>query len=129
MVYNYAKELQGNKDKYIMKYISEVVKKSVDLDLITLDDLYKRKEEEIVNIFRENFSSFLVFENSSELIGSDSVVENTFYISFSTKKRNVIPLLGNVRINEINSTAKDIYLELDNYCDYKFAYIDGINKI
>ena len=129
MVYNYAKELQGNKDKYIMKYISEVVKKSVELNLITIDDLYTKKEEELVNIFRENFSSFLIFENSRELIGSDSVVENTFYISFSTKKRNVIPLLGDVRINEVSTVAKDIYLDLDNYCDCKFAYIEGINKI
>ena len=129
MVYNYAKELQGNKDKYIMKYISEVVKKSVELNLITINDLYTKKEEELVNIFKENFSSFLIFENSRELIGSDSVVENTFYISFSTKKRNVIPLLGDVRIDEVSTVAKDIYLDLDNYCDCKFAYIEGINKI
>ncbi len=26
MVYNYAKDLQGNTDKYIMKYISKIVK-------------------------------------------------------------------------------------------------------
>ena len=69
-----------------MKYISEVVKKSVELNLMTINDLYTKKEEELVNIFKENFSSFLIFENSRELIGSDSVVENTFYISFSTKK-------------------------------------------
>ena len=112
-----------------MKYISEVVKKSVELNLITINDLYTKKEEELVNIFKENFSSFLIFENSRELIGSDSVVENTFYISFSTKKRNVIPLLGNDRIDKVNSVAKRIYLDLDNYCDCKFAYIEGINKI
>ncbi len=35
MVYNYAKELQGNTDKYVMKYISEVVKLSFERKLLS----------------------------------------------------------------------------------------------
>ena len=50
MVSIYAKELQGNKDKYVMKYISELVKKASEKRLITLDDLYSKKEEEIVQV-------------------------------------------------------------------------------
>ena len=43
MVYNYAKELQGNTDKYVMKYVSEIVKLAVQRNLISLEDLYTKK--------------------------------------------------------------------------------------
>ena len=123
----YSKQIYSgiseNKEEFSVTYSRETDSN------ITIEDLYIKKEKELVNVFKENFSSFSIFENSEELIGSDNIVDNTFYISFSTKKRNVIPLLGNERIDEINSTAKDIYKDLDNYCDYKFAYIEGINKI
>lgn len=39
MVFIYAKELQSNRDKYTMKYISEVVKIAFEKKLITLEDL------------------------------------------------------------------------------------------
>ncbi len=55
MVYNYAKELQGNTDKFVMKYISEIVKLSLKKELISLEDLYIKKEEELCSIFKENF--------------------------------------------------------------------------
>lgn len=55
MVYNYAKELQSNTDKYVMKYISEIVKMSFEKNLISLDDLYIKQEKELCNIFSKNF--------------------------------------------------------------------------
>lgn len=51
MVYNYAKELQGNTDKYIMKYVSEIVKLAFERKFISLEDLYTKKEKEIYDIF------------------------------------------------------------------------------
>lgn len=34
MVYIYAKELQGNTDKYIMKFVSEIVKMAFEKNLL-----------------------------------------------------------------------------------------------
>lgn len=48
MVMVYATELQGNKDKYVMKYISEVVKLAIQNNLISLHDLYRKKEQDIM---------------------------------------------------------------------------------
>ena len=61
MVYNYAKELQGNTDKFVMKYISEIVKLSFEKNLISLDDLYIKQEKELCNIFSKNFYSTPAF--------------------------------------------------------------------
>ncbi len=132
MVYVYAKELQGNKDKYVMKYISELIKSAFQKGLITLDDLYTKKESEIVDILSNSFKSWEHFKIAKKVNG-DEIKPNQFFISFEIKKRNVIPLLltknGVVRINEISNFANKIYLRLDEFKDKKYAYIKEIYQI
>ena len=133
MVYNYAKELQGNKDKYIMKYVSELVKSAVSKKLITLEDLYTKKEEEICNIFKNNFSSWKIFNETNLLVNTEIKPENNFYISFETKKRNTIPLVKDKdkakRIIDMSTNSKKIYDELKEYKDSKYAYVEKIKEI
>lgn len=133
MVYCYAKELQGNTDKFVMKYISEIVKLSVKRKLISLEDLYRIKEENLCSIFDKNFLSWKIFNETSNLIRTDNAPNNRFYISFETKKRNTIPLVhtesGDKRIIEISNVALNIYDELKQYKDSTYAYIEKIEKI
>lgn len=130
MVYNYAKELQGNTDKYVMKYISEIVKLALERKIISLEDLYSKKEETICNIFNKNFKSWKKFNNATILTRTNNLPKNDFFISFETKKRNTIPLvytsIGNKRINTISDNTKKQYNELNTYKDTKYAYIEDI---
>jgi len=132
-VYNYAKELQGNKDKYVMKYISELVKKSVEKKLITIEDLYVKKEEEICNIFNQNFISWKKFNKANNLMKTEKKPNNQFYISFETKRRNTIPLVytedGDKRIVEVSNVAKNFYHKLKEYKDTTYAYVEEIKTI
>lgn len=132
MVYNYAKELQGNTDKFVAKYISEIVKLSFKKELISIEDLYMKKEEEICSIFDKNFISWKIFKETSNLIRTDKEPNNRFYISFETKKRNALPLVhtadGDKRIIEVSNTAKNIYEELEKYKDSTYAYIKKIKN-
>lgn len=132
MVYLYAKELQSNTDKYIMKYVSEIVKSSLENNLICLDDLYSKKEDEIVDIFARNFISWKQFNEADKLINTNEK-PNNFYICLETKKRNVIPLLktncGNKRITDVSLFASSIYSLLDSYKDTKYAYVNSIIKV
>lgn len=133
MVFNYAKELQGNTDKYVMKYISEIVKLAFEKDLISLEDLYMKKEKDICHILASNFSSWEKFSEAQELIRTEEEPVNRFYISFETKKRNTIPLVhtetGNKRIVEVYNHARNKYEELKEYKDSKYAYINDIEKL
>ena len=90
MVYRYATEFQSNNDKYVMKYISELIKLAIDRKLISLEDLYTMKESEICNIFDNNFNTWKHFKNIKYLINSNNLPNNTFYISFDTKRRYVM---------------------------------------
>lgn len=133
MVYNYAKELQGNTDKFVMKYISEIVKLSFKRKLITLEDLYMKKEEEICSIFNKNFLSWKKFKETSKLIGTDKKPNNKFYISFETKKRNTFPLVhtadGDKRIIEVSNNARNIYDKLKQYKESTYAYVEAIKNL
>ena len=132
MVSVYAKELQGNRDKYVMKYISELVKKASEKGLISLDDLYSKKESEIIQVFENNFSSWAIFNSADNLVCTNNKPDY-FYISFDTKKRNTVPLVKTdvaaKRITEILSSARTIYEDIDAYHDTKYAYIADIKKV
>lgn len=133
MVYNYAKELQMNTDKYVMKYISEIVKLAFERKLISLEDLYIKKEVDICNIFNNNFLSWKKFNKASVLKRTDIFPESKFFISFETKKRNTIPLVytdtGSKRIDLVSIYAKEKYDDLRLYKDTKYAYVDEIESL
>lgn len=131
MVRTYAKELQGNTDKYVSKYVSEIVKSSFQKNLITLEDLYTKKETELVKLFEKNFVSWRNFETASILTRTNEEPHH-FCISYQTKKRSTIPLvkteLGDKRVNEISNQSEKIYADLASFQDTKFAYIPTIPK-
>lgn len=132
MVLTYAKELQGNTDKYTMKYISEIIKIAVERKLITMEDLYTKKENEIIAILASNFNTWNEFTNASELIRTDDLPDN-FYASFKTKKRNVIPLVLNNdiidRIVNVSQEIRYLYEDFENYRDTNYAYLKRIKNI
>lgn len=129
MIFTYAKELQGNTDKYVMNYISEIVKLAVQKGLISLADLYVKKEEDIIHVFQKFFLSWNNFSNAESLVRTNEKPEG-FYVSLDVKKRNVIPLIKVnqevKRIVEVSSLAEEIYFELNNYHDTDFAYVRKI---
>ena len=132
MVSVYSRELQGNRDKYVMKYICEVIKESFEKGFISLDDLYNKKEIEIVDVLNQHFDSWKNFVKAKRVICSDEKPEQ-FYISFETKRRKTIPLVltnsGIERIDEVSSEAKQIYQNIDNFKDTKYGYLKKINQI
>lgn len=133
MVYVYAKELQGNSDKYVMKYVSEIVKEAVKRKFISLEDLYTKNEEEFCNIFDKNFVSWKKFKETSNVVRTDKKPNDVFYISFETKKRNTIPLVrtsdGYKRIIDVSHYAQEMYNNLKQYKDSVYAYVEEIKSL
>ena len=128
----YAMELQSNRNKYTMKYISDVVKIAIQKKLITIDDLYQKKEEDVISLFNKHIKSWKVFANSHLVIGTNKAVQN-YFVSLDSKKRNVIPLVlvkNNVkRINEYSVIAKNIYDEIFSFQSDIYSYVKDIEQI
>ncbi len=116
-----------------MKFVSEIVKMAFNKKLIALEDLYTKNEEDICKIFSANFLSWDNFTKANKIIGTEEKPINKFYISFETKKRNTIPLIntpnGAQRIIEISNAVKNKYQKLQEYQDYKYAYVEDIDKL
>ena len=131
MVKVYAIELQGNRDKYVMNYISEILKKAIAQNILQLSDLYQKKESDIINILNQNYSSWHKFTKATEIISTDQL-PNQFYVSIASKKRNVIPLIKNnkieKRITEYKQAQK-IYQTIEKFQAEKYGYIPEIKKL
>ena len=129
MVYTYAMVLQSNTDKYVMNYISDIIRKAAKDKLLSIDDLYNKKEIEIVRILRKNYPSWNIFSKSTK-VSDSSIKPNNYYISFDTKKRNVIPLIKpNIRIIDNNIEAKEIYNQIQLYKSEKYGFIKELKKL
>ena len=128
----YALELQSNRSKYVTQYISETIKKAFNDKLLIIDDLYKKKEIDIVKLLEKNIDSWNDFSNSTHVIGTNNK-PYSYYVSLETKKRNVIPLVkisdGNIRINKILKEASRIYNKINNYKSKKYSYIKNIKSV
>lgn len=114
------------------QYISEVISQSIKKGLITIDDLYTKKESEIVNILNSNFSSWRIFSNSSYVSSSDQKVDG-YSVSIDVKKRNVVPLVETngviSRIDECSCEAKEIYDSIRLFQDKKYGYIKELKRV
>lgn len=108
MVEVYAKELRGNRDKFVMQYISDMVKLAVSKRFISFEDLYMLKECDLIRFF-STFSSWNIFQEATDIVSTNILPEDHYFISFETKKRNTIPLVfqesGAKRIVEVSSMA------------------------
>lgn len=129
MVLVYAKELQGNKDKFVMQYISDMIKILIEKRIITLKDLYIKTESEIITKL-ESLPSWSKFKNATSIISSDNKPLDCYSVSINAKKRNVIPLVNvngeTKRIDEVSIEARQIYTEIESYHDKKYGYVRGL---
>lgn len=133
MVLTYALELQGNHDKFVTKYVADMVKLAFNDGKLDLSDLYSKKEKDICKIFADNYSSWEKFTKATKLLGSDKEVKNHYYTSYEIKKRNAIPLVKCSdkvkRIIDVSKDAKELYEKLDKYHDFKYAYLEEIEDL
>lgn len=131
MIYIYSIELQSNRNKFLMKYISDALNVAFKKKLFNINDLYTRKEQDIVTILINNISSWQTFTSSPKVTRTNNIPKQ-YHIHIETKKRTVTPLILQdnkiIRLNEISS-FKSIYNKIKNYNDKEYAYIKEIYEI
>lgn len=122
-----------NEDKLTMQFLADTVKKMVDKNYLTLDELYTISEEDVIkridNCTDTSISkAFNLFRNSTSIGESDEKVKGKYCISVNSKRRYVNPLVkteyGIKRIYDVSHIAK---ASIDKYLAYKtkkYAYLD-----
>ncbi|NLA33232.1 MAG: hypothetical protein GX864_04780 [Mollicutes bacterium] len=119
-------------DKVSMQFIADIIKVMINRNYLSLEDLYKLKESEIVakilNCPDTKISDAFKLFQEKEVSESQIPVENKYCVSINSKTRYVNPLVktnDNVkRISEISYEAK---MKIDAYSNNKttkYGYID-----
>lgn len=131
-IYEYSMALQKNEDKFVMQCISDLLKKLIELEKITIEDLYLKSELDIIDIINKYYSKeWNIFSNANELKRSNTKPNGVYSISVECKKRYVIPLCKNneevERLNDIFENCQKLLDEYLNFEDTKYSYIEGIN--
>lgn len=129
-VYEYSIELQRSENKFTLQYIGDALKHLIKLGYINKNDLYKLKEEDIVEIFKGSIDSWNLFSKINSIEKSEDKPEHSYYVCVESKKRYVIPLCNvdgvAIRLNEISNDTKLLLSRYQDYKDSKYSFIKGI---
>lgn len=122
-----------DEDRTVMQFIADIVKSMNVIGKISIDDLYKYSEKEIISKILncgDNYieTAFKNFQNATSVEKFDSPQSDKYCINIKGKKRYVIPLVetytGTFRINSVSKTAHNA---IDEYFKYKQTEYTGFN--
>ena len=123
----------GNKTKYSMQLIADIVKKMYEQKLITKKDLYTLGEKEVIQKIENcpigNLSDcFKKWKLATKIKESDELVKDKYCVNIKVKQRYIVPLVEEnnqfVRVDTISESAKKDIDSFLNYRPKKYAYLD-----
>ena len=125
-----------NKTKFTMQFLADTMKKMSEAGLISVSDLYKYSEKEVMKMIEdstlENISdAFKKWKNTDSINESDDMPDaGTYFVSIdNVKVRYINPLVkmqnGEVkRIVDISDKAKEAINVAKEYKTKKYVYLD-----
>lgn len=140
IISNLWPEWVSDRNRIGMQFIADMCKSMKNAGYLSVEDLYKLSEEEVINrilscgdkYLKENFIKFM---NTNKVYNSNELVLDKYCINVKTKTRYVNPLVlvdGKiVRINDASFKASDLiskYLDIPKegyvYLDFDFKPYD-----
>lgn len=119
---------------FSMQLLADIIKKMSDKNMISIDDLYKLSEKEVVKKIEqcndENISNcFNIWKNATEINTTETLPINKYFVNIEkTKVRYINPLVRNnnayERIYNISENAKEDIEKALNYKTAKYSYLD-----
>ena len=120
-----------DRTRYSMQLLADIMKKLNEENLVTLEDLYKLKDKDIIEIIRKSKyqNIYEIWEKAKKVKVSPSKPKDIYSVYLSAKVRYIDPLVNNERISKICKIAqkqieKNLSYNMDNY-----VFLDGIKEI
>ena len=115
-----------DRTRYSMQLIADIIKKLNEDGLITKEDLYNKKESEIIEIIENSKYKeiFNIWKNAKNKKVSKEKPENVYFVHHGAKIRYIDPLVNKKRISSISEEAKK---EIDKNLSYdmnNYVYLD-----
>ena len=117
---------RDDRTRYSMQLIADIIKKLNEDGLITKEDLYNKKESEIIEIIENSKYKdvFNIWKNAKNIKVSKEKPENVYFVHHGAKIRYIDPLVNKKRISSISKEAKK---EIDKNLSYdmnNYVYLD-----
>lgn len=117
---------RDDKTRYSMQLIADIIKKLNEDGLITKEDLYNKKESEVIEIIENSKYKdiFNIWKNAKNIKVSKEKPENVYFVHHGAKIRYIDPLVNKKRISSISEEAKE---EIDKNLSYdmnNYVYLD-----
>ena len=115
-----------DRTRYSMQFIADILLKLSEEGKITKEDLYKIKEQDIIQMIElsKYSEAFKAWQNASYVKISDTKPENVYWVNHGAKIRYIDPLLNNERLSKINGNASKILQKNLSYNMNKYVYLD-----
>ena len=115
-----------DRTRYSMQLIADIIKKLNEDGLITKEDLYNKKESEVIEIIENSKYKevFNIWKNAKNVKVSKEKIENVYFVHHGAKIRYIDPLVNKKRISSISEEAKK---EIDKNLSYdmnNYVYLD-----
>jgi len=124
----------SDKDKTCMQFLADICKSMNNIGYLTVEDLYKYSEQEIIdkilNYSDEYLSStFKKFQEAKQVYKSFSPILDKYCVNIKAKIRYVNPLVqtenGSIRIDKLSKKSKEQILNfLNSNQDTYYTYFD-----
>ena len=117
---------RDDRTRYSMQLIADIIKKLNEDGLITKEDLYNKKESEIIEIIENSKYKeiFNIWKNAKNVKVSKEKPETVYFVHHGAKIRYIDPLVNKRRISSISEEAKK---EIDKNLSYdmnNYVYLD-----
>ena len=120
---------RDDKTRYSMQLIADIIKKLNEDGLITKEDLYNKKESEILEIIENSKYKeiFNIWKNTKNVKVSKEKPETVYFVHHGAKIRYIDPLVNKRRISSISKEAKkeidkNLSYDMDNYVHLDFNF-------
>ena len=117
---------RDDRTRYSMQLIADIIKKLNEDGLITKEDLYNKKESEVIEIIENSKYKeiFNIWKNAKNVKVSKEKPETVYFVHHGAKIRYIDPLVNKKRISSISEEAKK---EIDKNLSYdmnNYVYLD-----
>lgn len=117
---------RDDKTRYSMQLLADIIKKLNEDRLITKEDLYNKKESEVIEIIENSKYKdiFNIWKNAKNIKVSKEKPEKVYFVHHGAKIRYIDPLVNKRRISSISKEAKK---EIDKNLSYdmnNYVYLD-----
>ena len=118
----------GDKTRYSMQFLADILKRLNEEKLITIKDLYNSKEEDVIKIIKHSKYAdiFNIWENSKKVKTSKEKPQNVYSVHLKTKIRYIDPLINGERISKACKIAQKMIDKNLSYDMSNYVYLDDI---